>query len=579
MAQDSPRPDRTSDAPPARLPDLAPKAGSGATAPAARPEPATSDAPRRAGSPPEAGAGARSAGLATGATATPPTEPAPLSARPGQSGAPRSPTRQIGVGSCAAPGHHAGTKADAAAAGAAPPAYARTAPTPGGRSAPARRPRRPAAPLTRRTLLAAAAALALAPRSARAQDPAPTPLRIGAVLPIAGPALPAARINLRGVGEAARMGLTLAAEDAGQNGALLGWTPELVLANAPGPEAAARAARRLIAAEGVTVLIGGYTAEEAEALAQVAEDTGALFLNAGASADRLRQSCRPMTFHVEPSAAMYLDALLGWFVRAGFRRWHVVRDDSPESAARADRARAALDSRHWGAKLAGTSQILLDDDRSIAPALADIAATSPDVVLLLTDWRSQLDLLSRYQAAGLTAPVTGFPEPAAQLREFYLKSHEAAPTAGSGRRAAAWEATLDAYGARELNARFNGRWGRPMDPAAWSAYMALKIAFEAAMLSGSTKGPDLAAHLAGETSVFDVSKGIGVTFRPWDHQLRQSLFLVKIADDPSPALSLDAVLARASLEGELPAIYMPGTDPVERLDQLGDLAAPGACPN
>jgi len=26
-----------------------------------------------------------------------------------------------------------------------------------------------------------------------------------------------------------------------------------------------------------------------------------------------------------------------------------------------------------------------------------------------------------------------------------------------------------------------------------------------------------------------------------------------------------------SLVGELPAIYMPGTDPVERLDQLGDL--------
>jgi len=29
--------------------------------------------------------------------------------------------------------------------------------------------------------------------------------------------------------------------------------------------------------------------------------------------------------------------------------------------------------------------------------------------------------------------------------------------------------------------------------------------------------------------------------------------------------------------GELPAIYMPGTDPIERLDQLGDLAAESSC--
>lgn len=430
---------------------------------------------------------------------------------------------------------------------------------------------------TRRALLGAGAALLLAPR-VRAQDaPEVTPLKIGAILPIAGSSIPAARINLRSVGEAARMGLILAEEDAGLNAAMLGWSPEVVFANAPGPDPAARAARRLIATEGVTVLVGGYSPEEAEALSRVAEETGVLFLNVGSTSDALRQACRAQTFHVEASAAMYLDAILGWFVRAGFRRWQLVHDDSPESLARLDRARAALDDRHWGAEISGIAVILQDDDRSIPPVLDQIATDKPDVVLVLTDWRTQLDFLSRYEARGLTAPVTGFPEPAAQMREFYLQAHQAAPKAGSGRRATLWEATLDAYGARELNARFNARWGRPMDPPAWSAYQAFKIAFESALATGSNQGADLAAHIAGKAAVFDVSKGIGVTFRPWDHQLRQSLFLVKIADDPSPSLSLEAQLARATLEGELPAIYMPGTDPVERLDQLGDLSSPGAC--
>ena len=199
-------------------------------------------------------------------------------------------------------------------------------------------------------------------------------------------------------------------------------------------------------------------------------------------------------------------------------------------------------------------------------------------MLLLTDWRTQLDFLSRYEVSGLKAPVTGFPEPAAQLRDFYLNSRDVAPAAGSGYRAALWEATLDAYGARELNARFDARWGRPMDPPAWAGYVAVKIAFEASLFAGATDGASIAAFLTSDQALFDVSKGIGMTFRPWDHQLRQSLYLVKINTDMTSSLELAAMLARASLVGELPAIYMPGTEPVERLDQLGEIDPSRTCP-
>ncbi|MFO1143695.1 MAG: hypothetical protein U1E59_15180 [Amaricoccus sp.] len=149
--------------------------------------------------------------------------------------------------------------------------------------------------------------------------------------------------------------------------------------------------------------------------------------------------------------------------------------------------------------------------------------------------------------------------------------------AGSGYRAALWEATLDAYGAREVNARFDRRWGQPMDPAAWAAYMAVKVAYEASLYASAIDGASLAAYIAGDQALFDVSKGIGMTFRPWDHQLRQSLYLVKINPDASDALALASMLARASLAGELPAIYMPGTEPVDRLDQLGEIDPPRTC--
>ncbi len=433
--------------------------------------------------------------------------------------------------------------------------------------------RAPGPALSRRALLAAGLAGGVV-SFARAGEP---PLRIGAVLPIAGSALPENSLNLRAVGEAARMGLVLGAEDGALNGAMFGWSPEVVVANAPTPEAVERAARRLIARDGVTVLAGGYSEDQARVLSSVARESGALFLNIGATSDALRSDCAAQTFHVEASDAMYIDALLGWFVRAGFRRWHIVQDGTAQGKARSDRARAALADRHWGAEIVGEDVVAPGDIGAIAPALTAIAAARPDVVLLLLDWRSQLDFLASAAARGLEVPITGFPEPAAQTRDFYFAAARAAPRQGAGYRAALWEATLDAYGARELNARFAGRWGRPMDPAAWTAYQAVKIATESAMATGSRQGRDLAAHLLGEGVVFDVSKGIGVSFRPWDHQMRQSLFLVKVAEMPSESLSLDAMLARAALVGELPAIYMPGTDPVERLDQLGDISNQKTC--
>ena len=79
------------------------------------------------------------------------------------------------------------------------------------------------------------------------------------------------------------------------------------------------------------------------------------------------------------------------------------------------------------------------------------------------------------------------------------------------------------------------------------------------------------AYLTAPTTVFDLYKGIGTSFRPWDRQLRQSVYLVGLSEsDPDP-------FSMAILVGELPAIYLPGTELVERLDQIGDLEAESRC--
>lgn len=393
-------------------------------------------------------------------------------------------------------------------------------------------------------------------------------IRIGVIVPEV-PAGGAGELAAA-VARSAEQGAILAEEEYQIHAEMMKVELSVLTATATGADVIA-AAERLVGDEGVFGMIGGYDAEEAAVLGAWAEERGIPFLNVAASADSLRQElCFDTTFHVEPSAAMYLDALAGWYVRAGFRRWYFVQQDSDEGRAQYERMIWSIEERHFGAREAGRTMIAAGESIGDDVARA-IRRSDADLVLLLLGASDQLRVLSELEAAGIEVTVAGFPYQEAQTRTFFAASRDAAPNLGTDHRAAAWEATLDAYGAREYNARHLLRWDEPMNPSAWATYHAVRILFEAAFYGGSVASADVLAYLSGENSVFDLHKGIGSTFRPWDRQLRQSLYLVKIDETATDAFDL------ALLVGELPAIYKPGTDPIERLDQLGDLEDQSRC--
>ena len=403
--------------------------------------------------------------------------------------------------------------------------------------------------------------------SAQAQQVPEVAVRIGVILPVA-PATPAGALSAA-VARAAAQGTVLADEEFRFNADLIGLDFAIRTESASGVAVVA-AAEKLVG-DGAYSIIGGFTTEEATALGVWAKARGVPYLNVGASADSLRNElCSPTTFHIEPSAAMYLDAYVGWYVRSGFRRWYFVREDTAESRAQYDRVRWSMQARHFGAREIG--QTNLKPGASGGAALATtITRSGADVVMLLLPASDQLRILGELDRAGLTVAATGFPYPEAQTRDFFAASAKVAPTLGVGHRALAWEPTIDAYGAREYNARYRLRFGEPMETPAWAIYHAVKILYEEALFVGTVSAKKIMTHMMSPNSVFDLHKGIGVSFRPWDRQLRQSLYLTKIngkADNPA---------AYGLLVGELPAIYMPGSDLVERLDQLGDLAAQSRC--
>ena len=370
--------------------------------------------------------------------------------------------------------------------------------------------------------------------------------------------------------QAAAQGADMAAEEFSFNAEMLGIDFTLVTVEASGAEAVRAAAESLLAEHGVFGVVAGFDGGEAAALADWSAATGVPFINVGSSDDALRNElCRPTMFHVEPSAAMYLDAMAGWYVRSGLRNWYFVVGEDEQSQAQLERALKGLSERHFGARSVGNRTISSEADLD---GLGNaVRRASADLVVLLLPAVDQLAALTALEASGVEAMVTGFPYPEAETRTFYAASRSAAPKLGSGHRISSWEATLDAYGARELNARYRAVYGEPMDASAWAVYQGVKMLYDSAFFGASYDPADVVAYLGSSQAVFDVWKGIGTTFRPWDGQLRQSLYLSKIDSANEDSFAL------AGLVGELPAIYMPGTDPVERLDQIGDLAVSSTC--
>lgn len=139
----------------------------------------------------------------------------------------------------------------------------------------------------------------------------------------------------------------------------------------------------------------------------------------------------------------------------------------------------------------------------------------------------------------------------------------AAGAGGSGGRAEAWDAALEKFGADQLNQRYRARFGAAMDASAWAGWFAVKVLWESALRARSADPAALRAWMARDAAQFDGHKGRPLSFRAWDHQLRQPLYV------PGDGAAAPVEAPRAP----------PGAEVDSRalLDQLGTPAAKTEC--
>jgi ABC-type branched-subunit amino acid transport system substrate-binding protein len=201
-----------------------------------------------------------------------------------------------------------------------------------------------------------------------------------------------------------------------------------------------------------------------------------------------------------------------------------------------------------------------------------IRAARPDLVLLLLPPARQLDFYRAYDRSGLAFEVTGFPEPVTQTRAFFRALLQVAPRVARGAvRTVLWEPTYKAHGSLELSNRVLERWRHPMDGPVWASWFTVKSVWELVLRSGTSDPERLVDVLEKGAVAFDGHKGIALTFRPWDHQLRQPLAMSRLVGPSQDPMEL------AEAIGTFPNVLAPGRDPTQVLDQLGDRAQETRC--
>jgi ABC-type branched-subunit amino acid transport system substrate-binding protein len=127
-----------------------------------------------------------------------------------------------------------------------------------------------------------------------------------------------------------------------------------------------------------------------------------------------------------------------------------------------------------------------------------------------------------------------------------------------------WHPALTRYGASQLNDRYRARFGEAMTGAAWAAWFAFKVAWETGLRTSGAGAAAIARSLSQENTEFDGHKGAPLSFRIWDHQLRQPMYAVSTMGGKESVTDIPD-LAKSKL---------PARD---LLDTLGDRTSSHAC--
>jgi ABC transporter substrate binding protein (PQQ-dependent alcohol dehydrogenase system) len=266
---------------------------------------------------------------------------------------------------------------------------------------------------------------------------------------------------------------------------------------------------RKLVKDGDRLVVADLPAAALLAVADLPEAKSATLFNISATDDALRgESCRANVLHLIPSRAMLADALVQYLV---LKRWRdVLLVVGPTDADQAYAAAVARSIKKFGAKLVEQKPWTFKPgarrtDTGHYAIAAEVGRFTQGIsydVLVVAD------------------------EEGAFGTEIPYRTTDPRPVAGTqGMVPTAWARPFEEWGATQLQNRFRREAGRWMSDRDYAAWMAVRAIAEAATRAKTTDIDDLMRFMRSDK--FDLAgfKGVKLSFRDWDGQLRQPVLL------------------------------------------------------
>ena len=276
------------------------------------------------------------------------------------------------------------------------------------------------------------------------------------------------------------------------------------------PTEAPEEAFRRLHGQGIRLFLVNLPADQLLGLAKTQEAADSLIFNIGATDDVLRtEHCLGNVLHTAPSRSMLADALAQYLAWKRWTRWFLVVGKAPGDKAFAEALRRA--ASRFGAKIAEEKDWTFEagarrtdsghfNEQQVVNAFTQVDDYD---ILLVADEGDAFGEYLNYRTY-LPRPVGGT----------------------QGLVATTWSGVHEQWGATQFQRRFHkeaSRWMTPVDYAAW---LAVRSIGEAATRTGSAAPDKLREYMVGPDFKLAAFKGVPVSYRDWNGQLRQPLLIV-----------------------------------------------------
>jgi ABC transporter substrate binding protein (PQQ-dependent alcohol dehydrogenase system) len=221
------------------------------------------------------------------------------------------------------------------------------------------------------------------------------------------------------------------------------------------------------------------------------------------------ENCRLNIKHTAPSRTMLSDALVQYLAWKRWRNLVLIVGPTPEDQAYASAFRHS--AARFGMKILDERPFTYEPGsrradggyEQVQQQIPSFTQNLPDHdVLIVADEANQFG------------------------NYFPYRTWSARPVAGThGLYATSWHPASELWGATQFQNRFQRKADRAMEPLDYHAWMAVRSIGEAATRTGSGDPTTLIDYMLSDKFELAAFKGQKLTYRPWNGQLRQPIFV------------------------------------------------------